>query len=559
MKQIPTTWKSFKQSWQWLFWAGPVLVVIGLSAGAVSGNWGAVPVGLTIAGIVLIGVWLVLQSQPGSGFWGRRSTQASTNALLSTLAVVVILGLINFLGVRYANQIDLTENQLYTLAPQSQAILRRLPQPVKVWVFMDPNSPNPNSGPTQALLDQYKRQSRQFNFELVDPQAQPGLAQSFGIQDVGDVYLEAGQKRQFLQNLKSERLVEGRLTNAIEQITSDRQAKIYFLQGHGESPLEGSQGGLAQAKALLQEKNFVSEPLNLVEQLTVPEDAAAVVVAGPKQALFDKEVRELNAYLQQGGSVLLMIDPNVDPKLDSLLKNWGVTLDNRLAINASAQQTVEFGPAAPVVNQYGDHPITKDFGNRYSIYPIARPIQMTPIPGVQETPLLVTSPESWAESEPKNQNLEFNPGSDRQGPLMLGVALSKTAQPTTPTQPSPSPSPVASPSASPIASPSPSPSPSPTTSEADKKPSEARLVVVGNSRFATDGLFGQQLNGDVFLNSVSWLSKRDDQVLSIRPKEDKNRRITMTAQQANLVGWLSLAILPLLGFGAAGVMWWQRR
>nr|WP_290224394.1 Gldg family protein [Trichocoleus desertorum] len=559
MKQIPTTWKSFKQSWQWLFWAGPVLVVIGLSAGAVSGNWGAVPVGLTVAGIVLIGVWLVLQSQPGSGFWGRRSTQASTNALLSTLAVVVILGLINFLGVRYANQIDLTENQLYTLAPQSQAILRRLPQPVKVWVFMDPNSPNPNSGPTQALLDQYKRQSRQFSFELVDPQAQPGLAQSFGIQDVGDVYLEAGQKRQFLQNLKSERLVEGRLTNAIEQITSDRQAKIYFLQGHGEYPLDGGQGGLTQAKALLQEKNFVSEPLNLVEELTVPEDAAAVVVAGPKQALFDKEVRELNAYLQQGGSVLLMIDPNVDPKLDTLLKNWGVTLDNRLAINASAQQTVEFGPAAPVVNQYGDHPITKDFGNRYSIYPIARPIQTTPIPGVQETPLLVTSPESWAESDPKTQNLEFNPGSDRQGPLMLGVALSKTAQVTNSTQPSPSPSPVASPSASPSASPNPSPSPSPTTSEAGKTPSEARLVVVGNSRFATDGLFGQQLNGDVFLNSVSWLSKRDDQVLSIRPKEDKNRRITMTAQQANLVGWLSLAILPLLGFGTAGVMWWQRR
>ncbi|MBD2093952.1 Gldg family protein [Trichocoleus sp. FACHB-591] len=558
MKQIPTTWKSFKQSWQWLFWAGPVLVVIGLSAGAVSGNWGSIPVGLTVAGIVLIGVWLLLQSQPGSGFWGRRSTQASTNALLSTLAVIVILGLINFLGVRYANQVDLTENQLYTLAPQSQGILRRLPQPVKVWVFMDPNSPNPNSGPTQALLDQYKRQSRQFNFEMVDPQAQPGLAQSFGIQDIGDVYIEAGQKRRFLQNLKSERLSEGRLTNAIEQITSDRQAKIYFLQGHGESSLDGGQRGLAQAKALLQEKNFISEPLNLVEQPAVPEDAAAVVVAGPKQALFDKEVRELSAYLQQGGSVLLMIDPNVDPKLEGLLKNWGVTLGNRIAINASAQQIAELGPTASVVNQYGDHPITKDFGNRYSIYPIARPIQTTPVSGVQETPLLVTSPQSWAESDLKNQNLEFNPERDRQGPLVLGVALSKAAQATGSAQASPSPSPSASPSVSSSASPSPSPSPTPTT-EANKTLSESRLVVVGNSSFATDGLFGQQLNGDVFLNSVSWLSKRDDQVLSIRPKEDKNRRITMTAQQANLVGWLSLAVLPLLGFGTAGVMWWRRR
>lgn len=553
MKQIPTTWKSLKQFWQWLFWAGPILVVVGLSAGVVSGSWGAIPVGLTVAGVVLIALWLLLQSKPGSGFWGRRSTQASTNALLATLAVLVILCLVNFLGVRYAKQVDLTENQLYTLAPQSQAILKRLPQPVKVWVFMDPNNPNPNSGPTQALLEQYKRQSRQFNFELIDPRAQPGLAQSFGIQDIGDVYIESGQKRQFLQNLKSERLTEGRLTNAIEQITSDRQAKVYFLQGHGELSLDAGQRSLTQAKTLLQEKNFISEPLNLVEQLTVPQDAAAVVVAGPKQALFDKEVRELNAYLQQGGSVLLMIDPNVDPKLESLLKNWGVTLDNRVAINASAQQIVELGPTASVVNQYGDHPISKDFGNRYSVYPLSRPIQTTPVAGVQETPLLVTSPQSWAESDLKNQNLEFNPESDRQGPLLLGVALSKPAQTTAAAQPLPSPS--VSPSASPAASPSPSPG----ATETRQKPSEARLVVVGNSQFATDGLFGEQLNGDVFLNSVSWLSKRDDQVLSIRPKEDKNRRITMTVQQANLVGWLSLAILPLLGFGSAGVLWWQRR
>jgi ABC-type uncharacterized transport system involved in gliding motility auxiliary subunit len=84
-------------------------------------------------------------------------------------------------------------------------------------------------------------------------------------------------------------------------------------------------------------------------------------------------------------------------------------------------------------------------------------------------------------------------------------------------------------------------------------------VVIGNSSFATDGLFDQLLNGDVFLNSVRWLSQQDQQTLSIRPREAKNRRITLTEQQANLAGWLAIGILPLLGFGTAAVVWWQRR
>ena len=87
---------------------------------------------------------------------------------------------------------------------------------------------------------------------------------------------------------------------------------------------------------------------------------------------------------------------------------------------------------------------------------------------------------------------------------------------------------------------------------------QARLVVLGNSEFMTNGLFEQQLNGDVFLNSVSWLSKQDQQVLSIRPKEAKNRRINLTPQLAQLLT-LTVLIIPLIGFTTAGIMWWRRR
>ena len=204
------------------------------------------------------------------------------------------------------------------------------------------------------------------------------------------------------------------------------------------------------------------------------------------------------------------------------------------------------GPAVPLVTNYGDHPITKEFGNGISFYRGARPIETTSIPGVQLTPLLLTSPQSWAESDVKSQDLQFDQR-DRQGPLTLGVALSRQVQASKLDKPSPSPE----------ASPKPSPPNSPVAT--DKKPTESRLVVFGNSAFATDGLIEQQLNGDVFLNSVSWLSKQDEQLLSIRPKEPKNRRINLTPQQAGILGLTALGFVPLVGFGTAVILWWKRR
>lgn len=542
---------AIKKYWKYIFWLGPILAVMGLSASIVSG-WGAAPLGLLISGIVLIGLWLVVQSQQ-SNWWGRRSTKAGTNAIAATLAVLVILGLINFLGVRYSTRVDLTENQILTLAPQSRELVRSLQQPVKVWVF----DRNQNAQDTE-LLENYQRQGRQFSFEYVDPEARPAQANKFGVKDFGEVYLEAGEKRQLVQSVNNEqRLSEIELTNELQKIISDRITKVYFLQGHGERPLSQEQSALTQALSALAEKNYTTEPLNLAQQPAIPKDATVVVVAGAKRSLLDKEVKVLNDYLKTGGSLLLMIDPSTNLGIDSLLKNWGVTLDNSLAIDPAS---AGLGPAVPIITEYGEHPITKGFGNGISFYRGARPIEIAPVAGVQATPLLITNPQSWAESDLENQELKFNPESDRNGPLTLGVALSRQnkvqSQPQQP-QPSSSPTPSAT---TPTNQLQPQPSPTPITpQESNKKPTQSRLVILGNSDFATDGVFEQQLNGDVFLNSVSWLSKQDEQLLSIRPKEPKNRRINLTPQQANILGLTALLFVPLIGFGAAGILWWQRR
>ncbi len=501
---------------KYLFFLGLFLLAVGVTSGIVAETWGIIPLIFLIAGTITLTLWIVLQTQQNQ-WWNSRSTQA-VHALIAIMAVFAIVGLLNFLGTRYYLRQDLTETQLFSLAPQSQQLVRRLEKPVKIWIF-DVNR-NPLD---KELLENYRRESSKFEFEYVDPQARPTLANKFGVQDYGEVYLESGDNRQLVQKLNTnERLSEIRLTNRLQQLNSTTTTPVYFLQGHGEHSLTSGQGGISQAIQGLSNINYTGSPLNLGEKSQVPKDVSVVVVAGPKRELFDREVKALQDYLNGGGNLLLMIDPNTNTNLDSLLKEWGVILDNRLAVDVSGS-AVGLGPAVAIVTDYGQHPITQDFGNGISFYRLARPLEINPVAGIKSTILLQTKPypDSWAESDQESEKLDFNPQTDIPGSLTLGVALTKTI-PAAPTM-------------------------------------ESRLVVIGDSEFATDGLFEQQLNGDVFLNSVTWLSQQDQQPLSIRPKEPRNRRINLSILQTTLLAISSLLLLPLLGLVTAAIIWWKRR
>ena len=561
--------------WKLIFWLGPFLITAGLTIRLTSVNSRIIPLSLIITGAVICALWVVVQTQQ-SKWWQKRSTQSTTNALIATFSVLVILGLINFLGIRYHLRLDLTDTQLFTLSPQSRELVSNLPETMKVWLFTkEKNSQD------QELLDNYHRQSNKFKFEYVDPELKPGLVDRFGVKDYGEVYLEFQTKRQLVQRIsEDERLSEIKLTNRLQQMINPKTAKVYFLQGHSEHPLSASKGAISKAIQGLIDKNFTISTLNLAERPQVPDDANVVIVAGPQKELLTGEVTTLQNYLNRGGNLLLMIDPNTNPKIDTLLKEWGVRLDNRLVIDNSGE-SLQLGPATILVTEYGQHPITQDFANNISVYPLTRPLEIDPVSGVESMVLLKTKPypNSWAESDQKSEKLEFNEDKDLKGPLTLGVALTRkllnsptpipTAIPTPKTSPTAIPTPTPTDKTSPTAIPNPIPTaqnspttipnPIPTTTTSPTTAKESRLVVFGNSNFATDSLFEQQLNGDVFLNTVSWLSQQDEKLLSIRPKEPKNRRIIISNLEANLLTISAVILLPLLGLLTGFIIWWKRR
>jgi len=149
-----------------------------------------------------------------------------------------------------------------------------------------------------------------------------------------------------------------------------------------------------------------------------------------------------------------------------------------------------------------------------------------------------TSPRSWAEADIKSLltsgQVSFDAAKgDKQGPVSIAAAASAPA--------------------------SAAPAPEPAKAEDAQAPKpETRVAVIGDSDFAANGTLGIQGNRDLYMNTLGWLSQQEN-LISIRPKEPDDRRVTMTAAQQKNVAVLSLFLIPLCIFGTGVYTWWRRR
>lgn len=496
------------------------LTTAGIVIRLIENTWSSLALILLIAALIILIIWFLVVNQNKNSWLNKRSIQAGTNTILSTCAVIVILGLINFLAVRYSVRLDLTENQLFTLSPQTQTIVKNLSKPLKVLIF-----DRQYKSAIEPLLKNYHSYSDNFQYEFIDPDIKIDLREKFQVQSKGDIYLEYGDKKQLVHTLNDgfgNNLSEVQLTNAIARITRDYTPLVYFTQGHGEAQLEGTESMISIAAKSLADKGYLVKPLKLVTQEKLTDKPDLIIVPGPTRKLFPQEVTVLQNYLKTGGNLLLLLVPKTNPQLTPLLQDYGLKLDDRFIIDASGSGSIlGFGPAAPIITTYGDHPITNQLGNGISIFPESRPITTIEKEGITATPLIITDSETWAEKNISTAEIAFNPQEDIKGSLNIGFALTKSQQ--------------------------------------ALQKSASRLVVFGSATFITNGWFEQQLNGDIFLNAVNWLVGEDELTLSIRPKEPKNRRINLSHFQAGIIGWTALGIMPLSGLVMAIMVWWRRR
>jgi len=179
-----------------------------------------------------------------------------------------------------------------------------------------------------------------------------------------------------------------------------------------------------------------------------------------------------------------------------------------------------------------------------TMFPLVRSVQVAKdLPqGITAQGLAMTSAESWAETDLKavhQGHTAFDADSDRRGPITIAAVATINPSNT---------GTAASGSAESTDQP-----------EKEKSAHAARLVVFGDSEFANNSLFPVQGNGNLFLNTVSWLAEEED-LIAIRPRKGGGSGpVMLTAAQAPLIFWLPVVMLPLAVFASGAVVFMRRK
>ena len=522
-------------------WIGTAIVGVAVAVRVL--NWaGAITIGPEQDRYIVYGAWTGLacvllytlgQWRDIVDFFRRRQARYGAIATVGVIVALVVVVLVNYLSNRTNRRWDLTANRQNSLSEQTVKLLGSLDGPVKFTVF----DQAAQFDRFRTRLDEYAYNSPQVTVEYIDPDTRPVVAREYDIQTYGTVVVEyMGRRERVTTDAEQD------LTNALIKTISGMERAVYFMQGHGEkNPADTERSGYSAVSGALQRDNYKVGPLVLAQEKDVPADATAVIIAGPTSDLLPEEAEALRRYLARAGKLMVLVDPAIGtqaaamPNLQGLLKEWSIELGNNVVVDVSGATN---DPSFAVAITYPPHPITDRFAT-LTLYPLARSV--TPVTGTPNRtaqPVVQTSARSWAESNVASLDgdtpVAMEPESgDLPGPVTIGAAVAVPVE------------------APPLAADAPQP--------ADDAPKpETRVVVFGDSDFATNAYGGVPGNPNLFANTVSWLAQQEN-LIAIRPTEASDRRVTMTAGQQRLAFLLSIFIVPLAVFGAGIYTWWRRR
>lgn len=448
-----------------------------------------------------------------------RQTKYGANTLIAILALCGILILVNFIAKKENIRWDLTKSKKYTLSDQTKEILKKVDQEIKVIAFYQAG--NPEKENAESLLREYQEQNNKIKVEFIDPDKKPALAKAYGIERYGTII--------FTMNEKKEQTVlasESNFTSSILKLIKEERKKILFLSGHGEKDIDDvDQKGYSAVKSSLEKEGYQVSKLFLLTKPEIPEDTAVLVIAGPSKKLLDKEKEVIGKYLDDGGKLFLLLDPKTETKEDigltDLLKKWGIVWDNGIVIDP--KQYFWTDPSAPVISKWSPHQITEKLSAAF--FPgVGEVSQASDVPAdLNVVSLAQTSKDSWLEKGATFKKVEFNEGIDKKGPISIACVVQKEKQ----------------------------------QNNKEEEVKNTRLVVFGDSDFASTGFSDALGNQDLFLNAVNFLAF-EEELISIRPKEEKQRTVALTGKQARLIFYTTVFGMPTVII-VCGILVWIRR
>lgn len=477
--------------------------------------WGIIALGM----LLLAAAFVIDFRRVRSALTGRRGLFSTGTTVMASVSIGIVL-LVNAISVSNYQRFDITGVAQFTLTSQTKEVLSQLEIPVQALCFFTPQDPYGVGGYATDLLTVYQDYTDQLSVEFIDPDEHPDQARQYGIMEYQTVVFEGQDGRRLVAVGEIVEEAEHAFTSAILEVTGTVQKRIYFLTGHGESSINLD---YSFAREGLRDNLYWVGTLDLLRTPEIPGDCAALVIAAPRKSLTSDEVEIIKRYLESGGRALILINPGCPQEIQQLLSAWGVGIEDGTVIDRTSCVAPSMdSPSVPRTRNL--------FGMSITYFPGATAVipEEGVVENIEMVALVWTSKDSWLERDlDPNEEPEFDVGIDRQGPLALGVLIGGAA-----------------------------------IDEAEEELTQedegTRLVVFGDSDFASNEHFYNGNNGDLFLNSVNWLAQGTE-LVTIHRKVLPFRRLVVGPEVVDFIKYSSAVVLPFLVLVAGAIVWWRRR
>ncbi len=431
------------------------------------------------------------------------------NSLL-TLALVGLLSSLATLSYYFTGQTDITRNASNTLSEASQKVLATLPDNIQITAYIKKDTGLRRQ--IEQLIDRYRAYKADINLTFIDPASIPEKTRELNIGSEGVILVE--------YQGRVERLIlidEAALTNALLQLVNANERWVSFLSGHGERAATGiANFDLGTLGKTLDQRKIKAQSLNLATVQTIPDNSNLLVISAPAVPLMNGELTLIKQYIDKGGNLLLLTDPN-NSQLTPLLDYLGIRVLAGTLVDGQSKLYGIDDPSFVLASEYSKHPITKGF-QTITVYPTVSALEVDPTSPFESTVLLSSAKQSWTETSPVSGKIRFDAGGvEKAGPLNFAYTLTRDIN----------------------------------------KNTQQRIVVVGDGDFLSNTYLGNVGNLDMGLRIINWLI-HDDNFIDIPAKTTPDASLQLSNTAQAVIGFGFLIMLPVLLL-ATGFWVWRRR
>ena len=473
--------------------------------------------------------------------YAHRKLLLGGSSIISVIIFLAIMVSLQYIAMKNPVRWDVTQAKQHSLSSQSIKIAEQFrdeKKPIEVLAFYESKDQRSRND-VSDLLDKYRDVWSDIHYSFYDPDKERAISLQNRIESYPTALIKSGNKSERLSVVDEETF-----TNALVRLQRDETRKVYFLKGHGElSTTSTDTIGFSIAREQIERQNYKTEEIILLQSSGIPSDAAVLVVAGPRTDPMPEELKAIEEFLSRGGAMLVMLNPFQTREFSLALSKYGFELTDDIVVDKMSQ-ALGGDYLMPVITSYAQFPITKNF-DVASFFPQARSVRaLKNLPDTTNTlELAMTSPVSWTISEPQllSGSADFDEKFGKKGPIpvMAVSTLSLQAAPKKPDDPKPI-------------------TDNPRTqNEIAQKPKsddsgvmenaspakKARIVVFGSSQFASNKFYRLQGNGDLFMNTISWLAE-DENLISVRPKSLKAQPVVLTAYDSLVALTVPVIVTP---------------